>query len=339
MSGTLKKDRTGFSFTSNGVNAYDSKTLNAALPEQNVAGSVRRPADRANFSARVDHALTKSHTLRASYQRNGTSSRNLGVGDFDLPARAYSRDTTEDVFRLSQSGPVGAELLQRDALPGAPPDERVVFAHRCADAAGPRRVHVGRRADRGRAPRHRHRARDRSRLRQGPALGSRRASCSRPAAIAATTPATWAGRSRSPASTRYEAGRPTTFTQRSGESARRVLARAVRRLHAGRHARRAKPVDERRSSLRGPDAHRRLPELRAALRDHVVAVQERNDDDPWRRRHLLRLVRLRSSTSRRCASTAPGRPTSSSRTRASRTRSSAAMSSCFRRAGICRPPT
>jgi Carboxypeptidase regulatory-like domain len=111
MSGTLLKDRTGFSFTSNGVNAYDSKTLNAALPDRNVAGSVRRPADRANFSARVDHALTKSHTLRASYQRNGTSSSNLGVGDYDLPARAYSRDTTEDVFRVSQSGPVARSFF------------------------------------------------------------------------------------------------------------------------------------------------------------------------------------------------------------------------------------
>jgi hypothetical protein len=76
-----------------------------------VVGSVRRPADRANFSARVDHALTKSHTLRASYQRNGTISRNLGVGDFDLPARAYSGDTTEDVFRLSQSGPVARNFF------------------------------------------------------------------------------------------------------------------------------------------------------------------------------------------------------------------------------------
>jgi hypothetical protein len=116
MSGTLKKDRTGFSFTSNGVNAYDSKTLNAALPEQNIAGSVRRPADRANFSARVDHALTKSHTLRASYQRNGTNSRNLGVGDFDLPARAYSRDTTEDLFRLSQSGPLARNFFNETRL-------------------------------------------------------------------------------------------------------------------------------------------------------------------------------------------------------------------------------
>jgi Carboxypeptidase regulatory-like domain len=116
MSGTLKKDRTGFSFTSNGVNAYDSKTLNAALPERNVAGSVRRPADRANFSARVDHALTKSQTLRANYQRNGTSSRNLGVGDYDLPARAYSRDTTEDVFRVSESGPMGRNFFNETRL-------------------------------------------------------------------------------------------------------------------------------------------------------------------------------------------------------------------------------
>ena len=68
-------------------------------------------SDRANFSARIDHALTKSHTLRASYQRNGTRSRNLGVGDYDLPARAYSRDTTEDVFRISQSGPVGRNFF------------------------------------------------------------------------------------------------------------------------------------------------------------------------------------------------------------------------------------
>ncbi len=111
VSGTLLKDRTGFSFTTNGVNGYDSKTLNAALPERNLAGSVRRPADRANFSARVDHAVTKSHTLRGSYQRNGTSAENLGVGDYDLPTRAYSRDTTEDVFRLSLSGPLGRSLF------------------------------------------------------------------------------------------------------------------------------------------------------------------------------------------------------------------------------------
>jgi hypothetical protein len=111
MSGTLLKDRTGFTFTTNGVDAYDSKTLLAALPDRTVNGSVRRPSDRTSFLARVDHALTKSHTLKASYQRNGSSLENLGVGDFDLPSRAYSRDATEDLFRVSTSGPIGRSLF------------------------------------------------------------------------------------------------------------------------------------------------------------------------------------------------------------------------------------
>ena len=32
--------------------------------------------------------------------------RNLGVGDYDLPSRGYSRDTAEDMFRISESGPL-----------------------------------------------------------------------------------------------------------------------------------------------------------------------------------------------------------------------------------------
>jgi hypothetical protein len=111
MSGTLIKDRTGFSFTTTGVNAYDSKTLLAALPIGPVNEVVRRPSDRTNFLARVDHALTKSQALRASYQRTGNWLENLGVGDFDMPSRAYSRETQEDLFRLSSSGPLGRSFF------------------------------------------------------------------------------------------------------------------------------------------------------------------------------------------------------------------------------------
>lgn len=112
MSGTLLKDRTGFSFTTNGVNSYDSKTLNAALPTGKLSDSVRRPNDRTNFTARLDHAITKSQSLRASYQRNASDSRNLGVGDYDLPSRGYTRNAAEDMFRLSESGPVGRDFFQ-----------------------------------------------------------------------------------------------------------------------------------------------------------------------------------------------------------------------------------
>ena len=116
MSGTLLKDRTGFTFTTNGVDGYDSKTLLAAVPAGVVNNSVRRPSERTSFLARVDHALTKSHTLRASYQRNGNKLESLGVGDFDLPSRAYSRETSDDTFRLSTSGPLGRTLFSETRL-------------------------------------------------------------------------------------------------------------------------------------------------------------------------------------------------------------------------------
>jgi hypothetical protein len=110
-SGTLWKDRTGFTFSSNGSSGYDSRTIFAALPGTRLSDVVRRPSERAGFSARLDHALTNAHALRFSYQRNGSDTDNLGVGDFDLPERAYSRRTDEDVFRVSFNGPVGRRFF------------------------------------------------------------------------------------------------------------------------------------------------------------------------------------------------------------------------------------
>ena len=115
-SGTLWKNRTGFSFTSNGATGYDSRTILAALPGSTFSDVVRRPSERAGFSARLDHALSASHALRASYQRNGTDSDNLGVGDFDLHERAYSRATEEDVFRLSFNGPLKRSFFSESRL-------------------------------------------------------------------------------------------------------------------------------------------------------------------------------------------------------------------------------
>jgi hypothetical protein len=116
VSGTIVKNRTGFSFTTNGVDAYDSKTVLAALPDGTVNGSVRRPTNRTSLLARLDHAVTKSHTLKASYQHNGNELDNLGVGDFDLPSRGYSREQNEDMFRVSFSGPVARNFFNEMRL-------------------------------------------------------------------------------------------------------------------------------------------------------------------------------------------------------------------------------
>jgi hypothetical protein len=106
LSGTLRKDRTSFSLSAGGAALYDSAYIFAAVPGHSVNAPVRRPTDRLNFNLRVDHALNKAHTLRGSFQQNGNDLRNLGVGSYDLEDRAYARDSSDSILRLSESGPI-----------------------------------------------------------------------------------------------------------------------------------------------------------------------------------------------------------------------------------------
>jgi hypothetical protein len=105
LGGTLVEGRTSFSLSAGGASLYDSANVFAAVPAGARAGAVRRPAERINFSARVDHALTRAHTLRGTYQQNENDQDNLGVGSFDLAERAYSRTSEDRLVRLSESGP------------------------------------------------------------------------------------------------------------------------------------------------------------------------------------------------------------------------------------------
>jgi hypothetical protein len=111
LNGPLQKGRTSLAVSADGFDAFDSKTIVAALPTGYFADSIRRPNDRVNFSARIEHGLTASQVLRAEFQRNHTFSGSLGVGDFDLPERGYDQTLTENVFRLSTSGSLRKSLF------------------------------------------------------------------------------------------------------------------------------------------------------------------------------------------------------------------------------------
>jgi hypothetical protein len=69
-----------------------------------------------NLDARIEHVLTKTHTARLQFQRNAVAQDNLGVGDFDLPARGYSQDQTEYIARLGDSGVFGKKFFNEVRL-------------------------------------------------------------------------------------------------------------------------------------------------------------------------------------------------------------------------------
>jgi Carboxypeptidase regulatory-like domain len=111
LSGTLLKERTSFSLSAGGASLYDSASIYAAGPDGTVSSNVRRPSDRVSFNGRIDHALTKAHTLRLTFQRNADDQKNLGVGGFDLTERAYARSSDDRLLRLAENGPLSRNVF------------------------------------------------------------------------------------------------------------------------------------------------------------------------------------------------------------------------------------
>jgi len=111
LSGPLWKQHTSLSLSVDGVDAFDTKTIVAALPSGFFADSIRKPNETLNFSARIEHALTPAQQLRLEAQRNHTFTDNLGVGDFDLSDRAYRQTRNEWLLRASTAGSIRKSLF------------------------------------------------------------------------------------------------------------------------------------------------------------------------------------------------------------------------------------
>lgn len=109
--GPLAKGRTSLSVSADGNSSFDSKTIVAASPAGDVFGQVRQPTDGLNTSVRVDHQMGAGNQLRAEYSRRSNTRSNLGVGDFDLPSRAFATDSTTDTLRVRNTRVVGKKLF------------------------------------------------------------------------------------------------------------------------------------------------------------------------------------------------------------------------------------
>jgi hypothetical protein len=111
FSGPLAKGKTGLSLSFDGNNSYDSRTILAQSPSGQVNGLAVSPTDAANFSARVDHQISAGSQLHAEYAHRLQNRSNLGVGDFDLPERAYATDFTTDMLRVRNTGVIGKKVF------------------------------------------------------------------------------------------------------------------------------------------------------------------------------------------------------------------------------------
>ncbi len=116
MDGPIWKNRTSLFLNADGSLFFDARPIFATTPNGTLSDLAYRPSRRLNLDARLEHALTKTHTSRFQFQRNASALDNLGVGDFDLPARGYSQDQTEYIARLGDSGVFGKKFFNEVRL-------------------------------------------------------------------------------------------------------------------------------------------------------------------------------------------------------------------------------
>ncbi|HEX9367032.1 MAG TPA: TonB-dependent receptor, partial [Vicinamibacterales bacterium] len=113
IGGALIKEKSNFSLSANGQSQYITPNLNVALPTGtrfDVLG-LRQPSDNVNINGLFDYALTRDQTLRFGYAQNNGTRRNLGIGAYDLPERAFSSDNNSYTFRALEAGPIGRRVF------------------------------------------------------------------------------------------------------------------------------------------------------------------------------------------------------------------------------------
>ncbi|MBY0495657.1 MAG: carboxypeptidase regulatory-like domain-containing protein [Cyanobacteria bacterium] len=111
FSGPIAKGRTGLTVSVDGNSSYDSRTINAISPAGSMRGLAQTPTNAMNFSARVEHLVGGASQLQLEYQRRQNDRSNIGVGDFDLPERAYATDNSTDTFRVRSTNVIGRKVF------------------------------------------------------------------------------------------------------------------------------------------------------------------------------------------------------------------------------------
>ncbi|HVF54823.1 MAG TPA: carboxypeptidase regulatory-like domain-containing protein [Pyrinomonadaceae bacterium] len=69
------------------------------------------PARRTTFSPRLDWQLNPTNTLVARYTYERTRRENQGVGDFNLPERAYNTEATQHTIQLTETAVINQRVI------------------------------------------------------------------------------------------------------------------------------------------------------------------------------------------------------------------------------------
>jgi carboxypeptidase family protein len=93
LNGPLARNQTGLSVNIDGSQSMDNQTIRAAALGGIYSGLIEQPSTGIGIRTRLDHQITPAHSIRIDVQHHVNEAQNQGIGEFDLPERAFtSRD-------------------------------------------------------------------------------------------------------------------------------------------------------------------------------------------------------------------------------------------------------
>lgn len=116
ISGPLSAKRASFFLDVERREEDDNATVRAIIldPALNIVpfnAVILNPDRRTTFSPRLDYQLNSTNTMVARYSYSRSHTENAGVGDFNLPSRAYDTATTQHTFQLTETAVINQKII------------------------------------------------------------------------------------------------------------------------------------------------------------------------------------------------------------------------------------
>jgi hypothetical protein len=111
VNGPVIKNRTGVSLSLERAITTDQQAVRAGLPDGALFSAlVPRPSERLGGNARVEHAISPRQRLRVDIRQSNEDASNQGIGEFDLPERAFARTRQNGTLRVGHSATLRGQV-------------------------------------------------------------------------------------------------------------------------------------------------------------------------------------------------------------------------------------
>jgi hypothetical protein len=113
LSGAAIKQKASFSLSANTNTSYDTPYFHYFQPDGTLIEGLapRRPRDNMGLFGSFDYAITRDQTVRVRYFHDQSTSKNLGIGQWDTLERGYTSEDHNEQLMFQEAGPLGRRFF------------------------------------------------------------------------------------------------------------------------------------------------------------------------------------------------------------------------------------